>query len=146
MKIIRSEIFPEGLLQVRIPIPVDLWVKAFTCLATFPYALLQKMAQEGYRAVAEGTQIHMAGFPARMDEIMAIARKHNLKVVEDACHGPLSEYKGKKLGTLGDCAAFSFFRPICESARSAETTLVKCRKSGSADSGADVEVSNPVNI
>ena len=53
--------------------------------------------------------VHMAGFPARMEEIMAIARKHNLKVIEDACHGPLSEYKGKKLGTIGDCAAFSFF-------------------------------------
>ena len=53
--------------------------------------------------------VHMAGFPARMDEIMAIAKKHNLKVIEDACHGPLSEYKGKKLGTIGDCAAFSFF-------------------------------------
>lgn len=53
--------------------------------------------------------VHMAGFPAKMDEIMAIARKHNLKVIEDACHGPLSEYKGKKLGTIGDCAAFSFF-------------------------------------
>lgn len=53
--------------------------------------------------------VHMAGFPAKMDEIMAIAKKHNLKVIEDACHGPLSEYKGKKLGTIGDCAAFSFF-------------------------------------
>lgn len=53
--------------------------------------------------------VHMAGFPAKMDEIMAIARKYNLKVIEDACHGPLSEYKGKKLGTIGDCAAFSFF-------------------------------------
>lgn len=53
--------------------------------------------------------VHMAGFPARMDEIMAIAKKYNLKVVEDACHGPLSEYKDKKLGTIGDCAAFSFF-------------------------------------
>ncbi len=53
--------------------------------------------------------VHMAGFPAKMDEIMAIARKHNLKVIEDACHGPLSEYKGKKLGTIGDCASFSFF-------------------------------------
>lgn len=53
--------------------------------------------------------VHMAGFPARMDEIMAIAKEHNLKVVEDACHGPLSEYKGKKLGTIGDCSAFSFF-------------------------------------
>ena len=53
--------------------------------------------------------VHMAGFPAKMDEIMAIAKKNNLKVIEDACHGPLSEYKGKKLGTIGDCASFSFF-------------------------------------
>ena len=53
--------------------------------------------------------VHMAGFPARMDEIMQIAREHGLKVIEDACHGPLSEYKGKKLGTIGDCSAFSFF-------------------------------------
>ncbi len=53
--------------------------------------------------------VHMAGFPARMDEIMDIARRHNLKVIEDACHGPLSEYKGRKLGTIGDCASFSFF-------------------------------------
>lgn len=53
--------------------------------------------------------VHMAGFPCEMDEIIAIAQKYNLKVIEDACHGPLSEYKGKKLGTIGDCAAFSFF-------------------------------------
>lgn len=53
--------------------------------------------------------VHMAGFPADMDSIMAIAHKYNLKVIEDACHGPLSEYKGKKLGTIGDCASFSFF-------------------------------------
>lgn len=53
--------------------------------------------------------VHMAGYPARMDEIMTIAKEHNLKVIEDACHGPLSEYKGMKLGTIGDCSAFSFF-------------------------------------
>lgn len=53
--------------------------------------------------------VHMAGFPCKMDEIMAIAKKNNLKVIEDACHGPLSEYKGTKLGTIGDCAAYSFF-------------------------------------
>ena len=53
--------------------------------------------------------VHMAGYPAKMDEIMAIAKEYDLKVIEDACHGPLSEYKGKKLGTIGDCAAFSFF-------------------------------------
>jgi dTDP-4-amino-4,6-dideoxygalactose transaminase len=53
--------------------------------------------------------VHMAGFPADMDSIMDIAQKHNLRVIEDACHGPLSEYKGKKLGTIGDVGCFSFF-------------------------------------
>ena len=53
--------------------------------------------------------VHMAGFPADMDNIMDIAHRYGLKVIEDACHGPLSEYHGKKLGTIGDCAAFSFF-------------------------------------
>ena len=53
--------------------------------------------------------VHMAGFPADMNKIMSVARKHNLKVIEDACHGPLSEYNGKKLGTIGDVGCFSFF-------------------------------------
>lgn len=53
--------------------------------------------------------VHMAGFPAKMDEIMSIATSHGLKVIEDACHGPLSEYNGKKLGTIGDVGCFSYF-------------------------------------
>lgn len=53
--------------------------------------------------------MHYAGFPCAMDEIMKIAHEHGLKVVEDACHGPLSEYRGQKLGTIGDVGCFSFF-------------------------------------
>jgi dTDP-4-amino-4,6-dideoxygalactose transaminase len=53
--------------------------------------------------------MHYGGFSCDMDAIMKIANEHRLKVVEDACHGPLSEYHGKKLGTIGDVGCFSFF-------------------------------------
>ncbi len=53
--------------------------------------------------------MHFAGFACDMDSIMQIAAENKLKVIEDACHGPLSEYKGKKLGTIGDIGCFSFF-------------------------------------
>lgn len=50
-----------------------------------------------------------AGFPCDMDSIMAIADKYNLKVIEDSCHAPLSVYKGKCVGGIGDVGCFSFF-------------------------------------
>ncbi len=53
--------------------------------------------------------MHYAGFPCDMDAIMTLAKRHGLAVVEDACHGPFSEYRGKKLGTIGDIGCFSFF-------------------------------------
>jgi dTDP-4-amino-4,6-dideoxygalactose transaminase len=53
--------------------------------------------------------VHMAGFPADMKAIINLAQKYNLKIIEDACHAPLSEYDGKKLGTIGDVGCFSFF-------------------------------------
>jgi len=53
--------------------------------------------------------MHYGGFACDMDAIASIAKKYGLKIVEDACHAPLSEYKGRKLGTLGDIGCFSFF-------------------------------------
>ena len=52
--------------------------------------------------------VHMMGQPCDMGRIMAIAKKHNLKVIEDACQAHLAEYQGKKLGTIGDLGCFSF--------------------------------------
>ena len=52
--------------------------------------------------------VHIYGLPVDMDKIVAIAAKHNLKVIEDACQGWLGEYKGKMLGSLGDAGCFSF--------------------------------------
>jgi len=53
--------------------------------------------------------MHYGGFACDMNRIMAIAQKYNLRVIEDACHGPTAEYEGKKLGTFGQCGCFSFF-------------------------------------
>ena len=52
--------------------------------------------------------VHYAGVACEMDTIMDIARRHNLRVVEDAAQGIMSTYHGKALGTIGDYGAFSF--------------------------------------
>ncbi len=53
--------------------------------------------------------MHYGGFACDLDRILEICNKHNLMLIEDACHGPMSEYKGKKLGTFGMAGCFSFF-------------------------------------
>lgn len=52
--------------------------------------------------------MHYAGVACEMDTIMDIARRHGLKVVEDAAQGVMSSYKGRALGTIGDLGCFSF--------------------------------------
>lgn len=58
--------------------------------------------------------VHIQGFPCDMDAIMALAKKYNLFVVEDACQADGGAYKGKRLGTIGDAGglSFNFFKII----------------------------------
>ena len=53
--------------------------------------------------------VHLFGQAADMDPIMEIAKKHNLIVIEDACQAIGSEYKGRRVGSIGDYGCFSFF-------------------------------------
>lgn len=69
----------------------------------------EKLIEE---AITEKTKaivpVHYAGVACEMDTIMSIARKHNLKVVEDAAQGVMAYYKGQALGTIGDFGCYSF--------------------------------------
>jgi dTDP-4-amino-4,6-dideoxygalactose transaminase len=53
--------------------------------------------------------VHLYGAPCDMDAILAIAVRHNLKVIEDAAQAHFSRYRGRTVGGLGDCASFSFY-------------------------------------
>lgn len=53
--------------------------------------------------------VHLYGQPANMDAVLEIARRHGLIVIEDACQAHGARYKGKRVGSLGNAAAFSFY-------------------------------------
>ena len=52
--------------------------------------------------------VHIYGAPANLDKVLAIGRKHNIPVIEDACQAHQAEWKGKKVGTWGTLGCFSF--------------------------------------
>jgi len=72
---------------------------------TMDPASIESRITERTRAILP---VHIYGMPCDMDPINAIAKKHNLAVIEDACQAWLGEYKGRKCGTLGDLGCFSF--------------------------------------
>jgi perosamine synthetase len=72
---------------------------------TMDPASIESRITERTRAIVP---VHIYGLPCDMDPINAIAKKHKLAVVEDACQAWLGEYKGRKCGTLGDLGCFSF--------------------------------------
>lgn len=53
--------------------------------------------------------VHLYGHPADIDHILEVAQKYNLKVIEDAAEAHGAEYKGKRVGSLGDAGCFSFY-------------------------------------
>jgi len=84
------------------PVFVDIDPETYT----MDPALLEAAVTPRTKAVIP---VHLYGHPTDMDPVMEIARRHGLKVIEDCaqCHG--AEYKGRKVGTIGDIACFSFF-------------------------------------
>ncbi|HON91973.1 MAG: DegT/DnrJ/EryC1/StrS family aminotransferase [Phycisphaerae bacterium] len=66
---------------------------------------IEERITENTRAILP---VHILGIPANMDRITEIAKKHNLKVIEDACQAWLAQWRGRSCGTIGDLGCFSF--------------------------------------
>ena len=86
-------------------VPIFADIKSCEDLTIDPVDIEQKITKKTKAIIV----MHYGGFACDMNAINSLAEKHNLKVIEDACHAPLSEYEGKKLGTIGDIGCFSFF-------------------------------------
>lgn len=84
------------------PVPVDIVPDYYG----IDPSLIEAAVTEKTKAIMP---VHLYGHPADMDPINKIAQKHGLKVIEDAAQAHGAEYKGKRCGTLGDAAAFSFY-------------------------------------
>jgi len=89
-----------------------LTTRALPVLADIDPESFQLDPDDVERKITENTRaimpVHIMGQPCNLDRIMAIAGKHNLRVIEDSCQTHLAEYKGKKLGTIGNLGCFSF--------------------------------------
>lgn len=85
-----------------IPIPIDINRENWQ----MDVSQLKKKINEKTKAIMV---VHLFGHPVDMDPVTKIARKYNLKIIEDCAEAPGVEYKKKKVGTFGDVSAFSFY-------------------------------------
>ena len=84
------------------PVFVDVDSETYTMDAT----QLEQVITPKTKAIVP---VHLYGQPADMDPILAIAKKHGLPVIEDACQAHGAEYKGKMAGSMGEIGCFSFY-------------------------------------
>lgn len=84
------------------PVFVDVDARTFNIRAD----LIEQAITERTRAIIP---VHIAGYPADLDQIHAVAKKHGLVVVEDAAHAFPCSYRGKSIGSLSDFTCFSFY-------------------------------------
>lgn len=84
------------------PVPVDVEPDTWN----LDHALLEGLLTERTKAILV---VHLYGHPADMDPILNFARRHNLYVIEDAAEAHGALYRGRKTGSLGDIACFSFY-------------------------------------
>jgi len=84
-----------------VPVFVDVDPETFN---TDPDAMEAAVTDRTRAAVV----VHNGGYPADMDRILEVARRHNLRIIEDSAHAHGSEWKGRRVGAIGDMGTFSF--------------------------------------
>lgn len=102
-----------------VPVFVDIDVKTFN----IDCSKIEKAINEKTKAILV---VHIFGQCVDMDSVMVLAKRYNLKVIEDACQAFGAEYKGKQAGTIGDFGCFSFF-PTKNLGGAGDGGLVTCR-------------------
>ena len=85
-----------------IPIPIDIEIETWQ----MDIKKIEKQINKKTKAIMV---VHLFGHPVDMDPVLEIAKKYDLKIIEDCAEAHGVEYKGRKVGSIGDIGAFSFF-------------------------------------
>lgn len=104
--IVPSNTFIASALAITYAGAIPVFVEPIISTFNIDPALIESAISDKTKAILP---VHLYGQPCDMDSIMEIARKHNLFVVEDCAQAHGATYKGKKVGSFGDVAGFSFY-------------------------------------